>query len=43
MTWILGTFDPKTYVDAHEKLEWEKPMCHEMDSLENNCTWDLVP
>ena len=43
MTWILNTCDPKYYADAKGKLEWEKTMWHEIDSLEKNHTWDLVP
>lgn len=40
---ILYTCDPKSYVDAQGKLEWEQSMHHDMDSLENNHTRYLVP
>ena len=43
MTWILDTSDPESYVDAQGKPKWEYAMRHEMDSLEKNHTWDLVP
>ena len=43
MTQIINTCDPKSYIDAQEKCEWEHSMRHEMDSLEKNHTWDLVP
>ena len=42
-TYILDTSDPESYVDAHGKPKWEQAMQHEMHSLEENHTWDLVP
>ena len=43
MTQVLDTRDPKYYVDAHGKPKCEQDMQHEIDSLEKNHTWDLVP
>ena len=43
MTRILDTCDLESYVDAQGKPEWEQAMQHEMDSLEKDHTWDLVP
>ena len=43
MTRILDTYDPTYYLDVQGKPKWEKAMEHEMDSLENNHTWCLVP
>lgn len=42
MTQILDTCDTKSYTNAQGKIEWEKAMQHEMDSLEKNHNWDLV-
>ena len=43
MTNILDTCDIESYFDAHGKPKWEHYMWLEMDSLEKNHTWDLVP
>ena len=43
MTRILDTCDPKSYSDAQGEPKWENAMQHEMDSLEKNHIWDLVP
>ena len=43
MTLILDTCDPKIYADAQGKPEWEYAMWHEINSLENNHNWDLIP
>ena len=43
MTQILDTCNTKCYEDPQGKLVSEKEMWHDMDSLENNQTWDLVP
>jgi hypothetical protein len=40
---VLSTDDPSTYVEAKGKLEWEKVMDVEYDSLMKNNTWNLVP
>ena len=42
MTKVLATYDPSTYSQAKDKLEWEKAMIVEYDSLIKNKTWDLV-
>ena len=39
MNHILNTCDLESYADAQGKLEWDKVMFHEMDSLEKNHTW----
>ena len=43
MNRFLDTCDPEYYADAQGKPKWEQEMKHEMDSLEKNHTWDLVP
>ena len=43
MTQILNTCDPKSYTNAKMKPRWEQAMQHEMDYLEKNHTWYLVP
>ena len=39
----LDIDDPSTYVEAKWKIEWEKAMVVDYDSLIKNHTWDLVP
>ena len=43
MTQIIDTSNPESDVDACGKLEREKAMQHEIDYLQKNQTWDLVP
>jgi hypothetical protein len=43
MTKVLATNDPSTHVHANEKIEWEKEMTIEYDSLMKNKTWTLIP
>ena len=43
MNHILNMYDPKSYSDACRKKELEKAMQHDLDSLQRNHTWDLVP
>lgn len=42
----LSDLEPKTYEDAvscSDSLRWIESMTKEMESLEKNKTWDLVP
>ena len=43
MTQTLDTCDPKSYTDARGNLEWDQAIQHEINSLDKNHTWDLVP
>jgi hypothetical protein len=43
MVCVLKARDPKTYVDAHDRLEWDNTIVDEYHSLMKNDTWDLVP
>lgn len=35
--------EPKTLEEAHQNPEWNKAMAEEIDALERNQTWELVP
>jgi hypothetical protein len=42
---LTNSGEPECYEEAMQvdtKMKWEKDMKEEMDSLENNQTWDLV-
>ena len=43
MNQILNTCDLEYLIDEKGKPEWEQAMWHEIDSLDKNHTWELVP
>lgn len=40
---LLSEFEPKTIKDALEKEEWIQAMNEEIEQIEKNQTWSLVP
>lgn len=43
LTKVTEIKDPTTYAAAKDSPHWQEAMQKEIDALESNCTWDLVP
>ena len=42
-TAFLSTMEPKNFEEASEDEDWIKAMNEELDQIEKNNTWELVP
>jgi hypothetical protein len=40
---LLSTFEPRSFEEANKDECWIKDMDEELDQIENNDTWELVP
>jgi hypothetical protein len=40
---ILSKVEPKFFVEAHDDEHWVKAMEEELNQIEKNETWELVP
>jgi hypothetical protein len=40
---LLSLIEPKTFSNASKYEEWIKAMNEELDQIEKNQTWELVP
>lgn len=40
---MISEFESKTFKEAHKDEEWIKSMEEELDQIEKNGTWSLVP
>ena len=43
MAKIVQDVEPRSFEDAVRDVKWDKSMDEEMDTLDINETWDLVP
>ena len=43
MVKVIQELEPTSFEQAMGKEKWEKAMDEEMDALEANATWELVP
>ena len=40
---LLSVVEPKNFTEANKSDEWVKSMNEELDHIDKNETWDLVP